>query len=111
MDLNVLHGKTVALVGASGCGKSTCIQLLQRFYDPDSGNISLGKENISYDMTTRDLRSRMCIVPQEPVLFDRTIAENITFGSRQNSFMTFDIIEAAKLANIHEFVTSLPLVQ
>lgn len=111
LDLEVHEGKTVALVGSSGCGKSTCIQLLQRLYDPEHGRIFLGLDDIAHDITIKDLRSKLSIVSQEPVLFDRTIAENIAYGDYDKMFTMNDIISAAKSANIHEFIIALPLVR
>lgn len=110
INLEVPEGKTVALVGASGCGKSTCIQLLQRLYDPVNGRIFIGLDEISRDLTLSDLRSKLSIVSQEPILFDRTIAENIAYGDNSRTVDMIDIIEAAKMANIHEFIASLPMV-
>lgn len=110
LDLEVLEGKTVALVGSSGCGKSTCIQLLQRMYDPENGRIYLGLDEISRDISIKDLRCKMSIVSQEPILFDRTIAENIAYGENAKSSDMTDIIDAAKMANIHDFIVGLPLV-
>lgn len=108
-DLNVPAGKTIALVGPSGCGKSTCIQLLLRYYDPDSGTIELDGTRSS-DFTLASLRSQIGLVSQEPVLFDRTIAENIAYGDNRRVIPMPEIIEAARKANIHEFVASLPSV-
>lgn len=108
-DLNVPAGKTIALVGPSGCGKSTCIQLLLRYYDPDSGTIELDGTR-STDFTLASLRSQIGLVSQEPVLFDRTIAENIAYGDNRRVIPMPEIIEAARKANIHEFVASLPSV-
>lgn len=109
MNLEVMEGKTVALVGPSGCGKSTCIQLLQRLYDPENGRIYLGLDEISRDISIKNLRSKLSIVSQEPVLFDRTIAENIAYGDNSNRVDKTDIIDAAKMANIHDFIAGLPL--
>ncbi|KAG4076722.1 hypothetical protein HA402_002009 [Bradysia odoriphaga] len=109
INLDVPEGKTVALVGPSGCGKSTCIQLLQRLYDPDNGRIYLGLDEISTDIALPDLRSKLSIVSQEPILFDRTIAENIAYGDNSRVIDMIDIIEAAKTANIHDFIASLPM--
>ncbi|GAB0096239.1 Multidrug resistance protein homolog 65 [Sergentomyia squamirostris] len=109
LDLKVLSGKTVALVGPSGCGKSTCVQLLQRFYDPDNGRIFLNSEEISSEIEIPNLRGKIGIVSQEPVLFDRTIAENIAYGDNSKEVSLAEVIEAAKQANIHSFITSLPL--
>lgn len=104
-----MQGKTVALVGSSGCGKSTIIQLLERFYDPSSGTVSLDEEDIKF-LDIHNLRSSVGIVSQEPNLFDRTIAENIAYGANDRHVSMEEIIEAAKSANIHNFVSSLPLV-
>ena len=105
----VIHpGQTIALVGHSGCGKSTFIQLLQRFYDPDSGVIFIDDINIS-KMSVASLRSNVGIVSQEPVLFNRTIAENIAYGDQTRTIAIEEIILAARKANIHNFIHSLPL--
>ncbi|XP_057376289.1 ATP-dependent translocase ABCB1-like [Daphnia carinata] len=101
-------GRTVALVGHSGCGKSTLIQLLQRFYEPDSGTILVDDRDISLSSSSL-LRSKLGIVSQEPVLFNRTIAENIAYGDLTRSVPMDEIIEAARNANIHTFIQSLPL--
>ncbi|XP_055382566.1 multidrug resistance protein homolog 65 [Condylostylus longicornis] len=108
LDLDILHGKTVALVGHSGCGKSTCIQLLQRFYDPDKGRIFIEQGNIKSDLSIENLRSKLGIVSQEPVLFERTIAENIAYGDNTREVTMIEIIDAAKQANAHNFILSLP---
>nr|CAD7261440.1 unnamed protein product [Timema shepardi] len=109
LNLEVRQGQTVALVGPSGCGKSTCIQLLERFYDPMSGSVSLDERDIS-SLTMSSLRSQLGIVSQEPVLFDRTIADNIAYGDNNREVSMNEIIQAAKEANIHTFISSLPLV-
>lgn len=67
--MNIERGQKVALVGSSGCGKSTVTQLLERFYDPDSGTISLSNKNLK-DFDLQWLRSQISIVSQEPILFD-----------------------------------------
>lgn len=108
-DLSVSHGSTVALVGPSGCGKSTIVQLLERFYTPDFGEITVDEESIQ-SMRLSTLRSQLGIVSQEPNLFDRTIAENIAYGANDRTVDMDEVIEAAKKANIHNFVASLPLV-
>lgn len=78
-DMSVLHGKTVALVGQSGCGKSTVIQLLERFYDPKFGEITVDNDLVqNYNSST--LRSQMGIVSQEPNLFDRYVMKRFCFG-------------------------------
>ncbi|XP_049818455.1 ATP-dependent translocase ABCB1-like isoform X2 [Aethina tumida] len=108
LDLSILEGKTVALVGSSGCGKSTIIQLLERFYDPTYGEITVdGDDTRMLDLKT--LRSQIGIVSQEPNLFDRTIEENIAYGANDRKVPKEEIESAAKSANIHNFITSLPL--
>ncbi|KAK1131154.1 hypothetical protein K0M31_017447 [Melipona bicolor] len=108
LNLIVKPGQMVALVGQSGCGKSTCIQLLQRLYDPLSGTVTMDRRDIS-SVSLRNLRSQLGVVGQEPVLFDRTIAENIAYGDNFREVSMEEIIEAAKKSNIHSFVSSLPL--
>ncbi|XP_050298459.1 ATP-dependent translocase ABCB1 [Anthonomus grandis grandis] len=108
LDLTVMQGKTIALVGSSGCGKSTIIQLIERFYDPSSGTVALDEHNIR-DITLLSLRSYLGIVSQEPNLFSRTIAENIAYGDNSREVTEQEIIEAAKKANIHNFIYQLPL--
>ncbi|KAL4704734.1 hypothetical protein ACJJTC_006512, partial [Scirpophaga incertulas] len=108
LDLRVEAGRTVALVGASGCGKSTVLQLLQRFYDPDSGNIELDEVDTRSALTLSRLRRQLGVVQQEPVLFDRTLAENIAYGDNHRKVTMHEIVQAAKAANIHSFIVSLP---
>ncbi|KYN10498.1 Multidrug resistance protein like protein 49 [Trachymyrmex cornetzi] len=108
LDLIVKPGQMVALVGQSGCGKSTCIQLLQRLYDPISGILTLDQRDIT-SVSLATLRAQLGVVGQEPVLFDRTIAENIAYGDNSRQASMDEIIEAAKMSNIHSFVASLPL--
>jgi ABC-type multidrug transport system fused ATPase/permease subunit len=105
-SLTINPGQTVALVGKSGCGKSTTISLLQRFYDPTSGNIKLDGLNIK-DYNIRWLRLQQGMVGQEPVLFNGTIAHNISFGI-ENATMD-DIIKVSKIAFAHDFISQLPL--
>ncbi|KAI7806752.1 putative multidrug resistance protein 1 [Triplophysa rosa] len=105
MSLKVPHGKTLALVGASGCGKSTTIQLLQRFYDPDSGEVTLDGHNI-HSLNVSWLRENMGIVSQEPVLFGTTIAENIRYGREDAT--DEDIDRAIREANAYDFISKLP---
>ena len=100
-------GQRIALVGSSGCGKSTITQLLERFYDPDGGEISLcGKPLNKLDLYW--LRNQIGIVSQEPILFDLSIMENIAYGDNSREVTKEEVIEAAKKANIHEFITKLP---
>lgn len=109
ISLEVQKGKSVALVGSSGCGKSTCIQLIQRFYDVTGGAVAIDDRDVR-NVYSQDLRRRLGIVFQEPVLFDRTISENIAYGDNFRNVTQDEITEVAKKANIHNFVVSLPLV-
>nr|QCO93568.1 ATP-binding cassette subfamily B member 2 [Chilo suppressalis] len=108
VDLKVEAGKTVALVGSSGCGKSTILQLLQRFYDPDTGNIELDGVETRQGMTVPRLRRQLGVVQQEAGLFDRTLAENIAYGDNNRKVTMHEVVAAAKAANIHNFIVSLP---
>ncbi|XP_021821988.1 ABC transporter B family member 11-like [Prunus avium] len=103
--LTIHHGKTVALVGESGSGKSTVVSLLQRFYDPDSGRITLDGFEIQ-KLQLKWLRQQMGLVSQEPVLFNDTIRANIAYGKEGNATEA-EIIAAAELANAHKFISSL----
>ncbi|KAI3722354.1 hypothetical protein L2E82_33390 [Cichorium intybus] len=104
-NLKVPAGKTVALVGASGSGKSTVIALLQRFYDPQSGEICVDGMRID-KLQLKWLRSQMGLVSQEPALFATSIKENILFG-KEDAAME-EVIEAAKASNAHNFISQLP---
>ncbi|CAG9128715.1 unnamed protein product [Plutella xylostella] len=108
LSLDVPSGKRVALVGPSGCGKSTLIQLLQRLYDLDEGDVLLDEHSIISDMRLTTLRRNLGIVSQEPVLFDRTIAENIAYGDNTREVPIEEIVKAAKEANVHSFIAALP---
>ncbi|XP_018541648.1 ATP-binding cassette, sub-family B (MDR/TAP), member 4 [Lates calcarifer] len=107
LNLKVRKGETLALVGSSGCGKSTIIQLLERFYDPRDGRVLLDKVNVK-DLNIHWLRSQIGIVSQEPVLFDCTLAENIAYGDNSRTVTMEEIQAAAKAANIHNFIEELP---
>ena len=100
---------TLGLVGTSGSGKSTVVSLLERFYDPQIGLIKLDNCDLS-DLNIRWLRSQIGIVSQEPVLFDVSIRDNVRYGASFREVSDEEIIEAAKAANIHEFITGLPYV-
>ncbi|CAF3806159.1 unnamed protein product, partial [Rotaria sp. Silwood1] len=104
-QLNITPSQHVALVGRSGCGKSTIIQLLERFYDVTSGRILLDGIDIR-TLNIQSVRSHIGLVSQEPILFDLTIAENIAYGL-ENIPME-DIINAAIKANVHQFIEQLP---
>lgn len=107
LNLAVEKGETLALVGSSGCGKSTVVQLLERFYDPLSGEIVFDDIDAK-TLNIQWLRSHIGIVSQEPILFDFTIAENIAYGDNSREVSHEEIISAAKAANIHSFIDSLP---
>ena len=109
LSIFVRPGKTLALVGASGCGKTTVTSLLQRFYDPKSGRLTLDGTDISH-LNVPWLRSQIGIVFQEPVLFDGTIKENIQYGANFRQVFDEEVIQAVTAANIHSFITSLPQV-
>ncbi|NXL60490.1 MDR1 protein, partial [Chordeiles acutipennis] len=107
LNLKVEKGQTLALVGSSGCGKSTVVQLLERFYDPLDGEILFDGKNAK-TLNIQWLRARIGIVSQEPILFDCTIAENIAYGDNSRPVPHEEIVNAAKEANIHSFIDSLP---
>ncbi|XP_028161699.1 multidrug resistance protein 1A-like [Ostrinia furnacalis] len=107
LDLHVERGTTVAIVGRSGCGKSTVVQLLQRFYDPDAGVVALDGVSLP-NLRVDEVRASLGLVSQEPVLFDRSIAENIAYGDNSRTPAQHEIVDAAKQANIHSFIVSLP---
>eukprot|EP00127_Corallochytrium_limacisporum_P006780 Clim_evm50s235 gene=Clim_evmTU50s235 len=107
INLNVRKGQTIALVGASGCGKSTTVALFERFYDPQKGTVYIDAHKYP-DINIKHLRSQFSLVSQEPNLFEGTIRENICYGRNIDEVTTEDIYDVAKQANIHDFVTSLP---
>ena len=109
LTLAVKPGQTLALVGPSGCGKSTIVSLVERFYDPVTGNVTLEGKDLR-DLNLSWLRRQIGIVSQEPVLFDTSIAENIRYGALYREVSDQEVIEAAKSANIHTFIESLPQV-
>ncbi|KAJ8313879.1 hypothetical protein KUTeg_008440 [Tegillarca granosa] len=106
-NLTVKVEDTVAIIGASGSGKSTICQILDRFYDPDQGEVLLDGRNLK-NFNLQWFRSKVSIVSQEPVLFDLSIKENIAYGDNSRDVGMDEIISAAKTANIHNFITSLP---
>ncbi len=108
LSFNAKPGQTIAIVGASGSGKSTCVQLLQRFYDYQSGSIYIDGRKI-HQYNLKWLRQQIGVVSQEPILFQTTIRQNILFGC--DSATDKDIYEAAQKANAHDFIMSLPEVR
>ncbi|XP_059872613.1 bile salt export pump isoform X2 [Delphinus delphis] len=107
LSVSVGPGQTLAFVGSSGCGKSTSIQLLERFYDPDQGKVMIDGHD-SKNVNVQFLRSKIGIVSQEPVLFACSIVDNIKYGDNTKEIPTEKVIEAAKQAQLHDFVMSLP---
>eukprot|EP00106_Octopus_bimaculoides_P004854 XP_014772296.1 PREDICTED: multidrug resistance protein 1-like [Octopus bimaculoides] len=107
LNLEINQGETVALVGKSGCGKSTCMQLIEKFYNPSKGGVFLDSINLK-ELNTSWLRQQIAIVSQEPVLFSCSIEENIAYGDLSRSVTFDEITNAAQQANIHSFVQSLP---
>jgi len=107
LSFNIKSGQKIALVGSSGCGKSTSIGLLERFYNPKEGRISIdGHEVKSFNL--KWLRQQLGLVSQEPVLFARSIRDNIVYGlDRQVS--DEEITKVCQNANVHSFVHSLPM--
>jgi len=105
VDFTIKPGETVAIVGPSGAGKSTIFQLLQRFYDPVSGRITLDGVDLR-EMSRSTFRGAMALVPQDPVIFAASARENIRFGRPDAS--DAEVEEAAKAAAAHEFLTVLP---
>ena len=105
ISLDIPAGKTVALVGPSGGGKSTLLNMIPRFYDSDNGTITIDNTNIK-DVTVASLRESIGLVSQETILFDDTILANIAYG--QLGADNKDIINAAKAAGAHDFIMSMP---
>jgi ATP-binding cassette subfamily B protein/subfamily B ATP-binding cassette protein MsbA len=105
VHLHVRAGETVALVGRNGCGKTTLLGLLPRFYDPDHGAILIDGVDIR-KMSLRNLRKRIAVVTQKAILFEGSIFENIAYGLRHADPARVE--EAARTANAHEFISGLP---
>ena len=109
LTLSVKAGHTLALVGPSGSGKSTVVSLMNKFYNPTYGFITLDGVDLC-DLDTAWLRQQIGIVSQEPVVFDKSISDNIKYGDNYREATEEEVIAAAKEANIHDFVMSLPQV-
>ncbi|CAF3734733.1 unnamed protein product [Rotaria sp. Silwood1] len=105
VSFTIHAGKTVALVGSSGSGKSTCVQLLLRFYELTNGQIKINDRNIA-EFDIYDYNQAIGVVSQEPILFATSIHENIHFGKKNAT--QDDVIEASKQAHAHDFIMKLP---
>ncbi|HGG62997.1 MAG TPA: ATP-binding cassette domain-containing protein, partial [Rhodobacteraceae bacterium] len=105
VSVDIKAGETVALVGPSGAGKSTIIQLLLRFYDPETGRITIDGLDLR-EMARRDFRQAIALVPQDPVIFATSARENIRFG--RPGATDAEVEEAAKAAAAHDFLLALP---
>ncbi|MEZ8386506.1 ABC transporter transmembrane domain-containing protein, partial [Vibrio splendidus] len=105
LTLTAHEGKVLALVGPSGAGKTTLFELLQRFYDPQVGKVTLGGVELN-QFDPNELRKQMALVPQQPALFSNDVFHNIRYGNPQAT--DEQVIEAAKKAHAHEFIQNLP---
>ena len=105
LSISIAAGERVGLVGPSGSGKSTFVRLIQRLHDVNGGRITIDGQDIA-GVTQRSLRSQIAIVPQEPILFHRSLAENIAYGRPHASLA--EIEEAARQAHAHDFIAALP---
>jgi ABC-type multidrug transport system fused ATPase/permease subunit len=107
MNLKIEPGQFAALVGASGSGKSTIVSLLERFYDPDSGTILCGEQDIT-SVSTKTYRSELSLVTQESTLFEGTVKENVSLSVADAEATDDAVEESCRQAQIHDFVVSLP---
>ena len=105
VDLDLQPGRTVALIGHTGSGKTTLTSLVPRFYDVSSGRITVDGADVR-DVTLRSLRGAIGVIPQDPFLFSATVRENITFGAPDLS--DEQVAHVARLAQAHEFIERLP---
>ncbi|WP_204114955.1 ABC transporter transmembrane domain-containing protein [Shimia biformata] len=105
VDLTIAPGETVALVGPSGAGKTTIIQLILRFYDPDKGRVCLDGVDLT-ELSRDDFRKHLALVPQDPVIFAASARENIRFGRPEAS--DAEVEAAARAAAAHDFIAALP---
>lgn len=106
LSITIKPGMSVAFVGPSGSGKSTTVHLIQRFYDPVSGQVLLDGHNLKV-MNVMNIRHHIGVVSQEPVLFNMTIRQNLLMGVDYEASRE-EIIEACKQANCHTFISQLP---
>jgi subfamily B ATP-binding cassette protein MsbA len=105
INLTIPKGKTIALVGQSGSGKTTLADMLPRYYDPNNGEIFIDGNNLK-SLKIKDLRQLLGVVTQESILFNDSVLNNIAFGL--DNISEEDVINAAKVANAHEFIVNLP---
>lgn len=105
VSLDIPGGQKIALIGPSGAGKSTFVRLLLRLYETGGGSITIDNQDI-HSVTQESLRKNLSLVPQDPVLFHRSLKENIRYG--RQSATDEEVIKAAQLAHCHEFIESLP---
>ena len=106
LNITIKSGEKIAIIGPSGAGKTTFIRLIMRLYNITSGSISIDNQDI-HTVTQDSLRDNISLVPQDPVLFHRTLLENIRYGKRNAN--DEEVIEAARLAHCDEFIETLPL--
>ena len=109
LSVSVSPGETLAVVGSSGSGKSTLVSLIERFYSPTVGIITLDGKDIA-GLNLKWLRSQIGYVQQEPVLFDASISDNIRYGDLTKDVSDEEVVEVAKACKIHDFILSLPQV-
>ena len=107
LNLSIKPGQFVAFVGGSGCGKSTSIALLERFYDPLIGGIHIDGTKLS-SLNLQDYRSQVALVSQEPVLYQGSIRDNLLLGIDSDNIHDHELERACKEANIYDFIQSLP---
>lgn len=107
MNLKIEPGQFAALVGATGCGKSTIVNLLERFYDPDSGTILCGEQDIT-SVSTTTYRSHLSLVAQESTLYEGTVRENVILSVDDAEATDEAVAQACRDAQIHDFIVSLP---
>ncbi|WP_341750869.1 ATP-binding cassette domain-containing protein [Candidatus Tisiphia endosymbiont of Sialis lutaria] len=105
MTFSISSGEKVGIVGHSGSGKSTLINLLLRYFKVVNGQILIDGQNID-NVTQDSLRQNIAVIPQDTLLFHRTLIENIRYGNQEAT--EAEVIEASKKAHIHEFITTLP---